>query len=116
MNRIGKHIHRLVTTVQHLAVQLFARHIPRTAPAPSPQNKLPGHAPAEAVPEGKGYGPNMATITKLEKLRTLRRESIRNGRVMLTWTAACRQIAIDPKTARHHEPELRAHWDDPTYM
>jgi hypothetical protein len=34
---------------------------------------------------------------------------------MLNWTAACRQVAIDPKTARQHEPELRAYWDDPTY-
>lgn len=65
--------------------------------------------------EPSGYGPNPATLAKLDRLRVMRRDSIRNGRVLASWTAACRQVGIDPKTARKHDPELRAHWDDPAY-
>jgi hypothetical protein len=63
----------------------------------------------------KGYGPNAATLTKLERLHILRRQSIYQNHVTISWTAACRQIGIDPKTVRQYDPELRAHWDDPAY-
>lgn len=54
------------------------------------------------------------TLTKLPRLRDIRRDAIERG-VELGFTAACAQVPIDPKTARTHAPELRARWDDKTY-
>ena len=113
MRRIEKFFHRL-RPLLHLRTW--------SGPKPKPQLETPAQpatnhpARPDDVEPTKGYGPNLATLTKLERLRMLRRDSIRDGRVLLSWTAACRQAAIDPKTVRQHDPQLRAHWDDPNYQ
>ena len=53
-------------------------------------------------------------LSKLPRLREIRRDAIKR-KVKLSFTAACAQVPIDPKTARTHAPELRARWDDKTY-
>lgn len=121
MNRIKK-LQALLHAL-HLAVLQDGNHpLPHNGKAiansPSVGNGMTIDEGAADPPpdiEPSGYGPNPATLAKLDRLRVLRRDSIRNGRVLASWTAACRQVGIDPKTARKHDPELRAHWDDPAY-
>jgi hypothetical protein len=59
----------------------------------------------------KKRGPNRTTEMKLDQLRAIRRE--RKNAKRPSWTDACNEIDIDPRTAMLHEPELRSHWDDP---
>lgn len=54
------------------------------------------------------------TTGKINRLYELRREALRDG-VRLTWTAACQQAGISPKTARKHASDLRAHWKNTTW-
>jgi hypothetical protein len=111
MRRIEKFFHRL-----RPLLRLRSWFDPKPQPETPAQPATNHSARPNGLEPTKGYGPNLATLTKLEKLRMLRRDSIRDGRVLLSWTAACRQAAIDPKTVRQHDPQLRAHWDDPSYQ
>jgi hypothetical protein len=118
------------------ALQTAANHTPirfHFTPAAGDHTLVHGEAAAPFVPfflewwermqeafaarpgQSRGYGPNMSTLAKLERLHALRRQSIFQERVTLSWTAACRKVGIDPKTVRQHDPALRAHWDDPSY-
>lgn len=57
-----------------------------------------------------------STKSKMDKLRRLRKESIRNGEVTINKTHACaRADGLDPKTAKTHDPDLWAHWYNPNY-
>lgn len=115
MNRIKK-LQALLHAL-HLAVLQDDNHpLPHNGKAIDNSTTIDdGTAVPPPDTEPSGYGPNPATLAKLDRLRVLRRDSIRNGRVLASWTAACRQVGIDPKTARKHDPELRANWDDPAY-
>ena len=55
------------------------------------------------------------TSVKLDRLRELRREEVRNGRPVPTWTAACGLASIDTKTVIRHNPELRKRWYEEDY-
>lgn len=50
------------------------------------------------------------TIPKLAELRQLFAEKQRGERNNLSWSAACRKVEIDPKTAKEHLTDIKAAW------
>lgn len=62
--------------------------------------------------KGNGYGQQMSTESKIERLREMRNKSRRNGEITLFKTIACHQVPIDPKTVKRHAPELWSKWND----
>lgn len=83
----------------------------------STQQALPGGAhQTESHAEPKQRVAQLSTLDKLERLRALRRAHIKRNRVGISFTAACQQVPITPKTAKDHALELRQRWDDPSYL
>jgi hypothetical protein len=66
--------------------------------------------------ERKKRTAQLSTAEKLDRLRAIRRDHLNPKRVSITFTAACNLVPIDTKTVNAHAPELRQHWDDPTYI
>lgn len=58
-------------------------------------------------------GRHLSTEWKLEKLRKIRLDNIKNGKVMIHFTTACEFVPIDPKTVRGSE--LHKRWEDAEY-
>jgi hypothetical protein len=66
--------------------------------------------------ERKRRTAQLSTADKLDRLRAIRRDHLKENRVSITFTAACNLVPVDSKTVNEHAPELRRHWDDPTYI
>jgi hypothetical protein len=73
-------------------------------------------APYQSQTERKKRTAHLSTAEKLDRLRAIRRDHLNVNRVGITFTAACNLVPIDTKTVNEHDPELRRHWDDPTYL
>jgi hypothetical protein len=80
----------------------------------TPQGDMPPQT--QPTTERKQRTAQPSTAEKLDRLRAIRRDHLHANRVSLTFTAACNLVPIDTKTVNTHAPELRQHWDDPTYI
>lgn len=63
----------------------------------------------------KPRGQHYSTRIKLERLKQIRRESIKDGKIRISKTDACKQAPIEPKTAKRHLPALWDNWDNPLF-
>jgi hypothetical protein len=61
------------------------------------------------------YGIREDTKGKLDHLRTIRSQSIKNGKVNKSWTIACDEAGINERTAHTWASELHRNWSNPKF-
>jgi hypothetical protein len=79
-----------------------------------PEPESQGSIQADEVSYQK-RGPQLQTLHKLEELRKIREDAIRNTHPIPKKEAAMDQVSITDKTWALHAPNLWSRWDDKTY-
>ena len=92
---------------RHATLDEVLEQLRREYPYPRPFQRPPDPEDGQREPKAQER-----TLDNLQRLREIRRDSIRDGRVQITRLEACKRAGIDRKTVKIHDPTLWEHWYD----